>query len=224
MELSELPLGLNETESVQRAIQVYCHSIATIRSVPVPSDATEDLVFTEAIRKTKANGVNLVPLVCSGLKELENTDLGKSALRLDSVQEDLKQRLDTFFLARIGIRMLIGQHVESLHKPGGRVELVNVKETVERACERAAQLCHMYLGVKIEYEIRCGTNVNAPFVYVESHLHHMVFELVKNAMHATVRYHHDLQRKEPRELNQLDQQMDPNSRALGFVIPRVSMM
>ena len=31
-------------------------------------------------------------------------------------QEDINKRLDTFFLSRIGLRMLIGQHAESLDK------------------------------------------------------------------------------------------------------------
>lgn len=226
VELSDLPLGLAETESIRRAIRVYSHSIQSIRSVKPPSNVTEDLAFTEIIGKAKGNGANLVPLICGGLKEMSETDLGSSALKFEYVQEDIKHRLDTFFLARIGIRMLIGQHEESMVQVGGRVELVNVEETVRSACDRAAHLCRMYYGVAPEVEVHLATHVNAPFTYVESHLHHMVFELVKNAMRATVVFHEDLRQKEPGRVNKFKQVqvMDPNSRLLGFVMPTMEIV
>jgi pyruvate dehydrogenase kinase 2/3/4 len=222
VELSELPLGLAETEAIQRAMRVYCHSIHSIRSVRPPTNVSEELAFTEAIRKAKENGANLVPLICGGLKELASTDLGRNTLKFDAVQEDLMHRLDTFFLARIGIRMLIGQHVESMVQVGGRVELVNVAETVRSACDRAANLCRLYCGTVPEVEIKLASKLSAPFTYVESHLHHMVFELVKNAMRATVELHNDLQNStKPRPVHKFESVMDPNSRLLGFVMPDV---
>jgi pyruvate dehydrogenase kinase 2/3/4 len=221
VELSDLPLGLNQTESIQRAIQVYSHSIQAIRTVQPPQNATEDLAFTEIIRKAKGNGANLVPLICGGLRELAQTDLGHTSLKFETIQDDIAHSLDKFFLARIGIRMLIGQHVESMVQVGGRVERMNVEETVRTACDRATNLCRMYLGVAPDVEIRMATAGSPPFTYVESHLHHMIFELVKNAMRATVEFHRDLQLKAPGRINKLEPVMDPNSQLLGFVMPDV---
>ncbi|GLD98481.1 hypothetical protein PINS_up007178 [Pythium insidiosum] len=218
-QLSELPVGLSETESVQRAMRVYANAITSIRALKSPSTATDDLEFTEVLRQSKASGTNLVPLICGGLRELSETDMGHHVLAMDNVQEDIKESLDKFFLARIGIRMLIGQHVESLVRIGGRVEIVNVEETVRSACDRAAHLCKTYCGVAPEVEIVNTTSVEAPFTYVESHLHHMVFELVKNAMRATVEFHEDLQHKKPGRINKVRQVMDPHCRSLGFVMP-----
>ncbi|RLN44005.1 hypothetical protein BBJ28_00009727 [Nothophytophthora sp. Chile5] len=128
----------------------------------------------EPLRKAKARGSNLVPLICYGLHELKRTDLGSSALQLESVQEDIKDRLDKFFLGRIGIRMLIGHHVESLERAGGRVHLVSAEEVVRVACDRARKLCEQYCGVAPPVEIHATASVGAPFMYVQSHLHHMV--------------------------------------------------
>ncbi len=222
VELSELPLGIDKTDSIRRAMHVYGHAIASIRDIPSPSTAKGDQLFTEVLRIAKDNGANLLPLICGGLKELGKTDMGKHMLTIPSVQDDLTQRLDTFFLARIGIRMLIGQHVESVDCLGGRVEHVNVEETVRSACARASQLCELYLGVAPTVEIRVTTNVSAPFTYVGSHLHHMVFELVKNAMRATVDFHANLQHKQPGKVNKHTQVMNPDSRLLGFILPNVS--
>ncbi|TYZ57597.1 hypothetical protein PybrP1_003937, partial [[Pythium] brassicae (nom. inval.)] len=219
MELSDLPIGLSHTESVQLAVAVYCNELRLLRSMEPPTTAAKDLAFTEAISAAKDRGTNLVPLICSGLQEIKQTDLGSNALQLVSVQEDIMHRLDTFFLARIGIRMLIGQHVESLTQVGGRVELVNVEETVRSASARAAELCRLYCGQAPAVEIHAAVNVPAPFVYVESHLHHMVFELVKNSMRATVEYHEGLQHKQPGGLNRLERVMNPLSKGLDFALP-----
>lgn len=223
MELSDLPIGLSKTSSVQKAIDVYCNELKLLKSMDPPSTSEEDVAFTDAIKKAKGRGTNLVPLICSGLQEIKATDLGSNALQLESVQEDIMHRLDTFFLSRIGIRMLIGQHVESLDQVGGRVELVNVEATVRSACQRAAKLCKKYKGQAPEVEIRLAANTSAPFIYIESHLHHMVFEIVKNSMRATVEYHEGLQLKKPGRLNRLENVMNPTSKQLGFVLPAVSL-
>ncbi|DAZ98652.1 TPA: hypothetical protein N0F65_000847 [Lagenidium giganteum] len=222
MELSELPAGLSETEPVKLAMKVYSEELLKIHNLVPPKTAQQDLQFTEQLRNTKSRGVNLVPLICGGLQELKATEHGRKALINDSVHEDIQQRLDTFFLSRIGIRMLIGQHVESLEHIGGRVELVNVEETVKKACDRATMLCEKFLGQAPEVEIRAAANVSAPFMYVESHLHHMVFELVKNSMRATVEFHESSQQKKEGRLNRLNRVMNPSSRLLGFVLPDVS--
>ncbi|CAI5745134.1 unnamed protein product [Peronospora destructor] len=162
----------------------------------------DDRQFTDTLREAKAQGSNLVPLICYGLHQLKGTDLGHSALQIESAQEDIKDRLDKFFLGRIGIRMLIGQHVESLERPGGRVHLVNVEEIVREACDRATNLCIQYSGVAPPVEIHATASAGTPLMYVRSHLHHMVFELVKNAMRAT-------------------QTMNLNSPSLGFFLPPI---
>ncbi|RLN44004.1 hypothetical protein BBJ28_00009728 [Nothophytophthora sp. Chile5] len=181
----------------------------------------DDWLFTQKLRKAKARGSNLVPLICYGLQELKATDLGSSALQLESVQEDIKNRLDMFFLGRIGIRMLIGHHVESLEHTGGRVHLVNAEQIVREACDRARRLCVQYCGVAPPVEIRATANAATPFMYVESHLHHMVFELVKNSMRATVEHHQCLAQKTRGKVNRFQRVMNPNSPSLGFYIPSV---
>ncbi|KAF4319610.1 hypothetical protein BBO99_00005944 [Phytophthora kernoviae] len=221
VELSDLPLGLNDTTSIRQAIDVYRRELQWINTTKPPSNISEDREFTKTLRQAKARGSNLVPLVCYGLQQLKATDLGHSALQISSAQEDIKDRLDKFFLGRIGIRMLIGQHVESLERPGGRVHLVNVEEIVQEACERARKLCVQYCGTAPPLEIHATASANTPLMYVRSHLHHMVFELVKNAMRATVEYHDRLAVQTPGALNHFKQVMNPESPSLGFFLPSV---
>ncbi|KAL3656880.1 hypothetical protein V7S43_018220 [Phytophthora oleae] len=222
IELSDLPVGLSSTTSVRHAINFYRYELQSINRMKSPTNAAEDLVFTEKIRNAKERGANLVPLICYGLQELKATDLGQNALQLESVQEDIKDRLDKFFLGRIGIRMIIGHHVESLDHTGGRVHLVNAEQVVRDACEQARRLCVQYCGVAPPVQIRATPSANMPFMYVESHLHHMVFELVKNSMRATVDSHRSRAQLQPRgKVNRFERVMNPKSPFLDFNIPAV---
>ncbi|ETI45915.1 hypothetical protein F443_09625 [Phytophthora nicotianae P1569] len=222
MELSDLPMGLSETTSVRHAINFYRYELQSINRMKSPTNAAEDLVFTQKIRNAKERGSNLVPLICYGLQELKATDLGQSALQLESVQEDIKDRLDKFFLGRIGIRMIIGHHVRSLEHTGGRVHLVNAEQVVRDACEQARRLCVQYCGAAPLIQIRVTPSTNMPFMYVESHLHHMVFELVKNSMRATVEHHRSRFQLPPQgKMNRFERVMNPKSPSLDFYIPSV---
>ncbi|TDH66710.1 hypothetical protein CCR75_006571 [Bremia lactucae] len=221
VELSDLPLGLSDTKPIRQAIDVYRRELHWINTSKPPNSIAEDRYFTDTLRLAKMRGSNLVPLICYGLQQLKATDLGHSALQIKSAQEDVKDRLDKFFLGRIGIRMLIGQHVESLEHPGGRVHLLNVEDIVREACGRASELCIKYCGVAPPVEIHATASASTPLMYVRSHLHHMVFELVKNAMRATSEYHKRQTQKDSGAVNYFKQVMNPNSPSLGFFLPSI---
>ncbi|KAF0728751.1 hypothetical protein Ae201684_013495 [Aphanomyces euteiches] len=217
VELSELPLGLNQTAPVQAAIATYTKSFEELSTMKVPITLEDDVYFTERIAIMKKRGSNLVPLICGGLHEIKGTAHGKDALRIQDVQDDLNTRLDTFFLSRMGIRMLIGQHT----KEGGRVKLNNVEDIVHEAVGRARTLCSKFCGPPPPVVVKVTANGNAPFMYVKSHLHHMVFEVVKNSMRATVE--HQARRRSQDPLAKCNikpkSRMNHHSPLLGFVIP-----
>ncbi|EQC33501.1 hypothetical protein SDRG_09010 [Saprolegnia diclina VS20] len=216
VELSELPIGLNETKAVQMAIRNYTDHLESVRAAKVPTTLEEDAVFTTMIRAMKKRGSNLVPLICGGLQEVSHTEEGRNALRLQEIQDSVNTRLDTFFLSRIGIRMLIGQHSTD----GGRVKLCDVQDIVREATERASALCELYCGTPPKVIVKVAANGAAPFMYVRSHLHHMVFELLKNSMQATVElYGPKSPRRETCSVMDTKPKMNHMSPLLGFVIP-----
>eukprot|EP00250_Pteridium_aquilinum_P006850 c16686_g1_i1 orf=190-912(-) len=120
-----------------------------------------------------------------GIRELKK-DLGPKMGR-DDVPE-IHQFLDRFYMSRIGIRMLIGQHV-ALHLPqlsASYVGLICTKEspatTARYAIEDAQMACKRTYGDAPEVQIYGDPKFT--FAYVPSHLHHMIFELVKNSLRA----------------------------------------
>nr|BAG59604.1 unnamed protein product [Homo sapiens] len=115
---------------------------------------------------------------------------------------DIMEFLDRFYLSRISIRMLINQHTlifDGSTNPAhpkhiGSIDPnCNVSEVVKDAYDMAKLLCDKYYMASPDLEIQeiNAANSKQPIhmVYVPSHLYHMLFELFKNAMRATVESH-----------------------------------
>ncbi|CAI5536850.1 unnamed protein product [Closterium sp. Naga37s-1] len=102
---------------------------------------------------------------------------------------EVHQFLDRFFLSRIGIRMLIGQQI-ALHKTGpGRESMIGLIDTkcrpfevARNAIDDARTLCSRTYGNAPEVHVFGDPTFTFP--YVRTHLHHMLFELLKNSLRA----------------------------------------
>lgn len=100
---------------------------------------------------------------------------------------DIHQFLDGFYLSRIGIRMLIGQHIalKEPQKPN-HIGLIDTKCSPGHVCQDAIDdartICMREKGGAPEVIVYGDPTFTFP--YVPSHLHHMVFELVKNSLRA----------------------------------------
>ncbi|KAL9657084.1 hypothetical protein ABK040_002710 [Willaertia magna] len=124
----------------------------------------------------------------------------------------LKESLDSFYINRIGIRMLIGQHL-TLHQQFTTASRDNIRDhsrhahsssqqyiglickhtnpskVAQNAIEDATEICRNYYGKAPNVKI-IG-NLNLTFPYVESHLYYVLFELLKNSMRAVVEKYYD---------------------------------
>ena len=105
--------------------------------------------------------------------------------------------LDRFYMSRIGIRMLIGQHV-ALNKSASTrsnqdpdyVGIICTKTSLRKvtmeAIDNARFICQDYYGLWGGPEVKLMGTDDVEFMYVPSHLHHMLFELLKNSLRAVV--------------------------------------
>lgn len=103
-------------------------------------------------------------------------------------------------MSRIGIRMLIGQHiaVSAKDQPKDYVGIICtktiLKDVVEDAIANAQMICQDYYSLfePPQVQIIGLDQIKGEFMYVPSHLHHMLFELLKNSMRAVVERTTDL--------------------------------
>ncbi|KAJ9181740.1 hypothetical protein P3X46_005802 [Hevea brasiliensis] len=185
IELESLPHGLSEKPAVLKVRDWYLDSFRDLRSFPEIKDSNEEREFTQMIKAIKVRHNNVVPMMALGVQQL------KKGMDQKIVYEDLDeihQFLDRFYMSRIGIRMLIGQHVE-LHNPNPPpycIGYIHTKmspvEVARNASEDARAICLREYGSSPDINIYGDPNFTFP--YVPAHLHHMVFELVKNSLRA----------------------------------------
>ncbi|KAJ3186710.1 hypothetical protein HDU85_007530 [Gaertneriomyces sp. JEL0708] len=170
----------------------------------MPELAAWNADFVKCIEKIKRRHDPTVPTVAQGVLELKqhwsrlNSPLLKTAsgnpLPLPTA---IQSFLDRFYLSRIGIRMLIGQTV-AMHEssvdpksnPDNYVGIICTKvklgDIAWEAAEDARTICQDYYGVWGGPEIKFLGATDVEFMYVPSHLHHMLFELLKNSLRAVV--------------------------------------
>uniref|UniRef100_A0A674EHT2 Protein-serine/threonine kinase n=1 Tax=Salmo trutta TaxID=8032 RepID=A0A674EHT2_SALTR len=153
-----------------------------------------DILFLFEIRN-RHNDV--VPTMAQGVIEY------KEKFGFDPfISSNIQYFLDRFYTNRISFRMLINQHTllfgndtNPAHpKHIGSIDpTCNVAEVVKDAYETAKMLCEQYYLAAPALQIQEFNNKDKSIqaVYVPSHLFHMLFELFKNSMRASVELHED---------------------------------
>ncbi|CAM6105370.1 unnamed protein product [Calypogeia fissa] len=197
-ELENLPHGLSTKSPVLKVRDWYVDSFKDLRSFADIRDLQDELRFTELIYQIKMRHNNVMPTMAMGIHELKE-DLGRK-VGLNEIPE-IHQFLDRFYMSRIGIRMLIGQHV-ALHEklpPPGYIGLICTQlspvEVAQNAIDDARSSCMRTYGGAPEVHVYGDPNFK--FAYVPTHLHQMLFELVKNSLRAVQERFQDEDREFP---------------------------
>ncbi|KAK4759277.1 hypothetical protein SAY87_022408 [Trapa incisa] len=185
IELESLPHGLSSMPAVLKVRDWYLDSFRDVRSISDVKDMNDEKEFTQVIKAVKVRHNNVVPMMALGVQQLKK---GMDPKIMYEDLDEIHQFLDRFYMSRIGIRMLIGQHVE-LHNPNPPPHVVGYIHTkmspvavARSASEDARAICLREYGSAPDINIYGDPNFTFP--YVPNHLHMMVFELVKNSLRA----------------------------------------
>lgn len=117
----------------------------------------------------------------------------KKAFSDNQINKEIQTFMDQVYMSRIGIRVLIGQHVALMNSSltdsngdysGIICKRTNVKQAILEASENAQMLCQEHFGLfsAPKIEMHCPSKLD--FMYIPSHLNHMLFELLKNSLRA----------------------------------------
>ncbi|KAF9455973.1 mitochondrial pyruvate dehydrogenase [Collybia nuda] len=142
--------------------------------------------FTKVLESIKSRHDPTVTTVAQGVLEWKRSHNARN------IGLDIQSWLDRFYMSRIGIRFLIGQHValntQQAHEDyvGIICTKANVHDIVQEAIENARFVCEehyaMFKGPPVQ--LICPPNLTFP--YVPGHLSHICFELLKNSLRAVV--------------------------------------
>lgn len=188
-ELRRLPEGLSDMPSIDAVARLYEDSFARMRDFPKIKTKEQELEFTRLLSDIKHRHSNVQTMVAEGIQQLDQNLKG---MHHTNMALDLSHFLNRFYMSRISIRMLIGQHV-ALHEPQPEnfVGIIqsdcNPAEIAKQAAEDARHLCEYYYGNAPE--IKVLGNQGITFQYIPTHLYYIFFELLKNSLRAVTEYH-----------------------------------
>ena len=153
--------------------------------------------FRDRIPRILSQFAEVVPTIAKGILELHQEQVVDA-----NTKRQIHYFLDRFYTSRISIRMLLHQHVLLFT---GKPKQINSKSIgcIEANCDitmalldaydDAKVLCEKNYGYTPEMKIRVhkegqemSNNTPVTTVYVPAHIHHILFEVLKNALKATM--------------------------------------
>uniref|UniRef100_A0A8C9W7K1 Protein-serine/threonine kinase n=1 Tax=Scleropages formosus TaxID=113540 RepID=A0A8C9W7K1_SCLFO len=183
-EINLLPDNLLKTPSVRLVQSWYVQSLQEILEF-LNKDADGKIIydFTDTVIRIRNRHNDVIPTMAQGVVEYKET-YGTDPV----TSQNLQYFLDRFYMSRISIRMLLNQHIRN-----DPADLLLTP--LSDAYHNARKLCDVYYKNSPELQLEefsvkeRGKAITV--VYVPSHLYHMLFELFKNAMRATMELHLD---------------------------------
>ncbi|KAI9029648.1 mitochondrial pyruvate dehydrogenase [Phycomyces nitens] len=175
----------------------YYTNIDEVDCSPEMVDYTASFVKTIECIKRRHDPV--VTTMARGIMEY------KEHTNCNLIGTEVQDFLDRFYMSRIGIRMLIGQHSALYHGRFRQKNYVgviclksNIREIAADAIANARFVCEDYYGMFKAPAIQMICPGDIEFTYVPSHLNHILFELLKNSLRAVVeRYGEDYEDEYP---------------------------
>ncbi|XP_066530001.1 pyruvate dehydrogenase (acetyl-transferring) kinase isozyme 2, mitochondrial-like isoform X2 [Hoplias malabaricus] len=195
-EIRLLPTPLLSTQSVQLVHSWYIQSLMEILEFydKTPEDHTVLKEFVEALVRIQKRHSDVVPTMAEGVMEFKHM-FGQDPVSSQNIQ----YFLDRFYMSRISMRMLINQHTLIFASRHARSSIgcisphCRVTDVIQDAYECARTLCEQFYLCSPELEFtEINVNGNSEPIHIStvpSHLHHVLFELFKNAMRATIENH-----------------------------------
>ncbi|KAI1721392.1 mitochondrial branched-chain alpha-ketoacid dehydrogenase kinase domain-containing protein [Ditylenchus destructor] len=195
-EIDLLPPKLLQMPSARLVGDWYRQSFEDILEFENSEPTTDNIFkFNDQLQRILKRHSNVVQTMAEGLIELKESD------GVDIASErGIQYFLDRFYLNRVSIRMLQNQHLvvfgsvlpESPRHVGCIDPACDVEAVVQDAFENARFLCDRYYLTSPSLNLTCYNAISphkrVSIVAVPSHLYHIMFELFKNAMRATIEH------------------------------------
>lgn len=195
-EMGHLPPRLLEMPSFRTVSGWYGTSLYELHSFQT-LQPTEETVkkFTDVLQNIRKRHSTVIETLAQGYMEF--SDLGPVK---EYEESQIQYFLDRFYLSRISIRLLIYQHTmcfgEEVPQHPSHLGFIDpnccVEDIVKDAFENAQFLCEGYYLTAPPLKLRRINAMNhgepIAIAYVPSHLYHIMFELFKNSMRASVEY------------------------------------
>jgi signal transduction histidine kinase len=205
LNLRSLPLHVKKSTNFEMLSDRYCQTLLELEpfcrpSLINPYTKESEIAavlqrFSKALHTIHRRHHSMVIQLSSAIIEWRECDADAFA----AMQAQLNETLDRIFLVRIGVRALISQHLalfedradqtaDDYRKWAGVIDIeCQPSQVVRDAVEDARYLALQHYGDAPQAKIvGSQQSLDCRFPYIPSHLHHIVFELSKNALRAVI--------------------------------------
>lgn len=199
-EIRMFPRELQEQEQYKLVVADYLQTYSEAVSFEKRKSTEENILeAVEMLKVTKQRHSGVVPSMAAACEALRH----KYGLSVEEVGSNhgltaaVQYCLDRLYLHRISLNMLTNQHlmvyghVKTVENQVGVIHPnTDVEAVVRHAFNNARLICQKCYVHAPELEIK-SHNVTCPdnrvsVVHIPSHIYHMTFEVMKNAMQATI--------------------------------------
>ena len=186
VQLEQLPGNITNLESLQRIHELYIDSFERILNHSKVNSSSKIESFAELLSdiKSKHSNIELDLSDCIFDYRFNNPEeYNEDCQTIDKV-------LDDFYMSRIGIRFLIGQHLNTFEDDthdryvGIIDKKCNPYKIIEQSINKLKNTYLLSNFDNIDFEIK--GNKNLEFMHIPSHLYYIFFELLKNSAKAVI--------------------------------------
>ncbi|KAJ3295738.1 hypothetical protein HK104_002377 [Borealophlyctis nickersoniae] len=168
---------------------LYWEAFEKFRAVPPIQSLQDNHEFCELVQSMLDTHMVAIPQLAMGIAE------SSAHMRL----RDADRFMNEMLRSRIGRRVLAEQHIAlsavfdgKRAQEDGWIGIVNTRcvaeDIVKRCADMAARLFRDTYGIEPPQVLVDG-QLEATFKYIPDHIEYIIFELLKNSMHATIATH-----------------------------------
>jgi len=194
-ELQLLPSDLKKQKECTQILNDYISSFREVLDLKEEKGDDQLNNFTQILNNIRRRHLDTVPKMATAVFKMQTVNTS------EGVSDTVQYFLDRLYINRISIHMLISQHNALLGEEKtltGMVGTIDQKCDIMAVCEDAYQaaavLCDReYLDhpelksfARDTTDENLETQGNVSTSYVPAHLHHILFEVFKNSMRATL--------------------------------------
>lgn len=196
VELENLPYGLSAMESIKNLSGWYIKSFQELYKF---KDLNNDKELLKILENIYNRHSDTSEKISEGLRQL-NSEFSKrynenlfEFLKINGHLpfgdfEKLNVSIDQFYTNRFSVRLLIDQYINYDNNKVDYIGVINTKTSpakiLNEAIDDASHICRDNYGDVPEFKINIIKDLT--ICYIPSHLYYVLFELIKNALRATM--------------------------------------
>lgn len=179
------PASFSDVPAVRAVSQRFVQDISVLLNLPKPTSAPSEEIFARALRNLQRRHRQNRLSISQAFKKFSSE--GGLTLKETAVDQRIQCYFDRFHNIQLGTGLLVGGHLALRDHGVNIVRKIAPLEIARTTVEDARRVCSVHYGMEApEVQLISATRPDATTVHVESHVHRVLFEILKNSLRAVM--------------------------------------